>query len=89
VKESPGILNHRAAAAAFSPFAPRNDSSRRVVEGLASITTYRTRDMSTIFLTFGVRALWSVVSVYLLTVSVRILGLLYLTNKQKSGWFGH
>jgi hypothetical protein len=27
------------------------------------------------------------VSVYLLTVSMRILGLLYVTNKQKFGWF--
>jgi hypothetical protein len=57
--------------------------------GLASITTYRTRDMSTMFLTFGMRALWSLASVYLLTVSMRILGLLYVTNKQKLGWFGH
>jgi hypothetical protein len=45
--------------------------------------------MSMLFLTFGVRAVWSLISVYLLTVSMRILGLLYVTNKQKFGWFDH
>jgi hypothetical protein len=56
---------------------------------LASWTSYHTKVMSTMFMTFGLRALWSLVSVYLLTVSMRILGLLYVTNKQKFGWFGH
>ena len=50
---------------------------------------YATKSMSTLFLTFAVRAVWSLFSVYLLTVSMRILGLLYVTNKQKFGWFGH
>jgi len=50
---------------------------------------YATKDMSTLFLTFAVRAVWSLFSVYLLTVSMRTLGLLYVTNKQKFGWFGH
>ena len=50
-------------------------------------TGHATREMSTLFLTFGVRAVWSLISVYLLTVSMRILGLLYVTNKQKFGWF--
>jgi hypothetical protein len=48
---------------------------------------YATRDMSTLLITFAVRAFWSLASVYLLTVSMRILGLLYLTNKHKLGWF--
>ena len=30
--------------------------------------------------------LWSLTSVYLMTVSIRILGLLYLTQKEKLGW---
>jgi hypothetical protein len=55
-----------------------------VVAGSAG---HATRDMSVLFLTFGLRAVWSLVSVYLLTVSMRILGLLYVTNKQKFGWF--
>ncbi len=59
--------------------------------GVAAIVAggrgHATRDMSVLFLTFGLRAVWSLVSVYLLTVSMRILGLLYVTNKQKFGWF--
>jgi hypothetical protein len=57
--------------------------------GIASSTSFRTRAMSTMFMAFGLRAIWSLVSLYLLTVSMRILGLLYVTNKQKFGWFGH
>jgi len=57
--------------------------------GIASSTSFRTRDMSMMFMAFGLGAVWSLVSVYLLTVSMRILGLLYVTNKQKFGWFGH
>jgi hypothetical protein len=39
------------------------------------------------FLSFGIRIIWSFVSVYLLTVNMRILGLLYLTQKEKLGWY--
>ena len=55
----------------------------------AGTTGHVTRHMSTLFLTFGIRAAWSLINVYLLTVSMRILGLLYVTNKQKFGWFEH
>jgi hypothetical protein len=55
--------------------------------GVAQAESYHTRDMSTMFLTFGLRAVWSLFSVYLLTVSMRTLGLLYVTNKHKIGWF--
>jgi hypothetical protein len=48
-----------------------------------------TRKMSTLFMSFGVRAIWSFASVYLLTISMRILGLLYVTKKHKFGWFAH
>lgn len=34
------------------------------------------------------RLLWAFIGMYLLTVSMRVLGLLYLTNKEKLGWFG-
>jgi hypothetical protein len=48
-----------------------------------------TRDMSTLFMTFGLRIFWTLLSVYLLTVSMRILGILYLTKKRQLGWFEH
>jgi hypothetical protein len=48
---------------------------------------YATRDMSVLFATFGLRICWSFGSLYLLTISMRILGLLYLTNKERFGWF--
>jgi hypothetical protein len=50
---------------------------------------YSTRSMSVLFIGFGLRMFWSFASVYLLTVTVRILGLLYVTNKHKFGWFNH
>ena len=50
---------------------------------------YHTRDMSVLFLSFGVRAGWTFAKVYLLTVSMRVLGLLYVANKEKFGWFDH
>ncbi|MGD0261682.1 MAG: FHA domain-containing protein [Verrucomicrobiota bacterium] len=55
----------------------------------AQAQTYHTRHMSVLFKSFGLRALWSLASVYLLTVSMRILGLLYVTNKDKLGWYKH
>jgi pSer/pThr/pTyr-binding forkhead associated (FHA) protein len=56
------------------------------VVGLASLTT---RSWSVLLMSFGLRAGWSFVSVYLLTVNMRILGLLYVANKDKLGWFTH
>jgi hypothetical protein len=49
----------------------------------------RTRRMDRLFMSFGVRALWSFGSIYLLTVNMRILGLLYVTKKHRLGWFSH
>lgn len=57
--------------------------------GSAQSVGYQTRDMSVMFLTFGLRAVWSLVRVYLLTVGMRTLGLLYVTNKHKIAWFDH
>jgi hypothetical protein len=45
-----------------------------------------TSSMSEMFLLFGLRMIWAFVSVYLLTVIMRILGLLYLTRREKLGW---
>lgn len=55
----------------------------------AQSASYSTKSMSTLFLSLGFRAVWSLASVYLLTVSMRTLGLLYVTNKRKFGWFDH
>jgi hypothetical protein len=57
--------------------------------GGAQSVGYHTRDMSVMFLTFGLRAVWSLIRMYLLVVSMRTLGLLYVTNKHKFGWFEH
>jgi len=54
--------------------------------GAASVSL-TTRSMSVLFMSFGFRACWSFISVYLLTVNMRILGLLYLTKKEKLQWF--
>lgn len=63
---------------------------RLLGEGIvASIAakTYTTRDMSVLFTALGVRAFWSLATVYLLSVNMRVLGLLYVSKKQKLGWF--
>ena len=51
--------------------------------------SYETHDMSELLIGFAIRAFWSLASVYLLTVSMRILGTLYLINRQVLGWFDH
>lgn len=48
-----------------------------------------THSIPTLLLMFGAKAIWSFVQLYFLTVNVRILGLLYLTKKEKFGWFSH
>ena len=57
--------------------------------GMAGSVSLSTRDMSVLFMAMGGQAVWAFVSVYLLTVSMRILGLLYNCKKQKFGWFAH
>lgn len=42
--------------------------------------------MGGLFASMAARAVWALVSVYLLTVTVRILGLLYLTKRDRLGW---
>ncbi|MCI0746421.1 MAG: FHA domain-containing protein [Verrucomicrobia subdivision 3 bacterium] len=46
----------------------------------------RTESIPEMLLLFGLRALWAFISVYLLTVTMRILGLLYLTRRDRIGW---
>lgn len=57
------------------------------VMALLSTESMITKDMSQLLLTFALRAIWKLASVYLLTVSMRILGLLYVTRKERLGWF--
>ena len=57
-----------------------------IMAGAAAVS-FSTRDMSVLFVSFGVRALFSLANIYLLTVSMRILGLLYVSKKEKLGWF--
>jgi len=49
----------------------------------------RTHSMPKLFGFLGSWAFWNFVQVYLLAVTMRILGLLYLSKKQKLGWFAH
>jgi len=58
-----------------------------IMSSAATSVGFATRDMSVLFMTFGIRMFWAFASVYLLTVAMRVLGLLYLTKKEKFGWF--
>jgi len=46
-----------------------------------------TKDMSALFIGMGIKAALGLVSVYILCVTMRILGLFYNASKQKLGWF--
>jgi hypothetical protein len=54
---------------------------------LAGDVTFTTRDMSTLFIAIGFRVVWAFLSLYLLTVNMRILGLMYNSRKDELGWF--
>jgi hypothetical protein len=69
----------------MSVFAVRQLGS--LASGVAGEFTFETRDMSVLFLALGVQAIWAFISVYLLTVSMRMLGLFYNANKEKLGWY--
>jgi len=60
-----------------------------ILSSVAGSASLSTRDMSTLFMALGGQAVWAFISVYLLTVSMRILGLLYLARKDRFGWFAH
>jgi hypothetical protein len=45
-----------------------------------------THSMSKLFGYLGIKAFWGTANIYLMVVIVRILGLLYLTRKQKLAW---
>jgi len=48
-----------------------------------------THSASQLLLMFGLNAIWAFISFYLLTVGIRILGLLYVTRKGTLGWLNH
>ena len=48
-----------------------------------------TKDMSTFFVNVGIKCALGLVSVYLLCVTMRLLGLFYNASKEKLGWFTH
>jgi len=58
-----------------------------IVSSTAGSVALTTTSMSTMFMAFGFKMIWSFLSVYLLTVNMRIMGLLYATQKEKLGWY--
>lgn len=58
-----------------------------LLSGAAGSVVFTTTDMKVLFMAFGIRMVWSFISIYLLTVNIRIMGLLYLTQKEKLGWY--
>jgi hypothetical protein len=53
---------------------------------MAALTT---RNQNTFLSAIGIQAVWALLSVYLLVVTMRILGLFYNASKQKLGWFNY
>ena len=55
--------------------------------GFLSLGTIAAPSLTRPLLLFGAQAFWTFAQLYLLTVNVRMLGLLYVTNKEKLEWF--
>ena len=53
----------------------------------AGSLTLTTHSGSVFMMALGFKMIWSFIKVYLLTVNMRIMGLLYLTQKEKLGWY--
>jgi hypothetical protein len=60
-----------------------------VLSSVAGSVSLTTKDMSTLLLALSAKAGLAFFNVYLLTVTMRVLGLLYNTRKDKFGWFEH
>ena len=58
-----------------------------MISGNAGHSMMTTKDMSTFFVSAGIKCALGLVSVYLLCVTMRILGLFYNASKDKLGWF--
>ncbi len=48
-----------------------------------------TKSVNEFMVAAGIQMIWAVISVYLLVVTMRILGLFYNSSKQKLGWYSH
>ena len=79
-------LQYIVAAILFASIFGISQLGNRVMGGVAGVSL-TTRSTSVLLISFALMAGWSFFSVYLLTINMRILGLLYLTNKHKLGWF--
>ncbi len=58
-----------------------------LISGGAGTVALRTHDMNMFFAAEAIQAVWAFLSVYLLTVTMRILGLFYNASKRTLGWF--
>ncbi len=58
-----------------------------LVSGGAGALVMRTHNMNTFLTAVAVQMVWALLSVYLLVVTMRILGLFYNGSKQQLGWF--
>jgi hypothetical protein len=58
-----------------------------VISGAAGRVTLRTHDMNKFFEAIAIQMALALLSVYLLVVCMRLLGLFYNSTKQKLGWF--
>jgi hypothetical protein len=56
------------------------------MSGEAGGVSLHTRDMSATLIALGVQAAWAFSNIYLLTVSMRVVSLLYITKKEKLGF---
>ena len=60
-----------------------------LISGGAGAVAWRTHDQNTFLAALAIQAVWALLSVYLLTANMRILGLFYNASKQKLGWFNY
>jgi hypothetical protein len=57
-----------------------------LIASVMGTVTFTTTSGSVLLMAIAFRLVWSFISVYLLTINMRILGLLYLTKKEDLGW---
>jgi pSer/pThr/pTyr-binding forkhead associated (FHA) protein len=60
-----------------------------LISGGAGTVALRTHDENTFLVAMAVQAVWALLSVYLLVVTMRILGLFYNASKRTLGWFNY
>jgi hypothetical protein len=58
-----------------------------LVSHAAGSAAFTTTNSKVMFVSFGILFVWNFISVYLLTVNMRIMGLLYATQKEKLAWY--